>query len=457
MMREAGYKAGLCSRKHCPALQVASHNIPNCVEDNQPDKLSLALEPESAAIFCQNMSQKQHASYCQVGAPFTATSYLIVDIGGGTVDISAHQIMRDPEPHIRVIHPPTGNSCGGSMVNKEFEKFLQDMVRDKGFHRFVSGHSEIVNAKNRVYMNELLNENFEKQKKIFADKGGGTTSRKLSIELPAQFYKTYMHDLMEGVAEKGESLVKLVGQDLRLSHELMDSFFQPVKEGIIECINDILVDVNKIETIYLVGGFGGSRYISRTIQEEFRSRSFTCIVPVEPAYAIVKGAVLYKQNPSLVKSRKVDATYGLSITCAFQDSLHDRKYQWTNDDGRLMCDSIFSTVVERGDVVGSGDAFLNTFSPGQHNQTSMTITFYSSQEKDIFYVTGEWGKGSRKQKATVQQIGEVEISMPDTTGDKSRAVDVTFDFSHTEIQVKAFDRTSRNEVKTVLNFLTSIK
>ena len=87
----------------------------------------------------------------------------------------------------------------------------------------------------------------------------------------------------------------------------------------------------------------------------------------------------------------------------------------------------------------------------------MALTFYSSLEKDVFYVTGEWGKRSRKPKATVTKIGEIVIAMPDTTGDKNRTVDVTFDFSHTEIQVKAFDCTSKNEVKTVLNFLTSIK
>ena len=448
-------QAGLCSRQHCPALQVASGNVPDCVEEHQPDKLSLALEPESAAIFCLNMSQEQHTSHRQPDTPFTATSYLIVDIGGGTVDISAHQLMRDPQPHVRVLHPPTGNSCGGSMVNKEFEKFLQDIVQDSVFERFVSGDSEIVNARNRAYMNELLNETFEQQKKIFAEKSERSRIGRLSIELPAQFYKTYMHDLEQGVSVKGESLVQLVGQDLRLSHELMDSFFRPAKEGIIQCINKILTNVPKIDKIYLVGGFGGSKYIARAIQEEFRSRGLACIVPVEPAYAVVKGAVLYKQNPSVVRSRKVDATYGLRTNCTFIDGLHDLKHQWRDADGILMCESLFSTVVERGDVVGSGDVFLSTFSPTYHNQTSMTLQFYSSQERDVFYVTGELGKRSRKPKATVTQIGKIIISMPNTTGDKSRVVDVTFDFSHTEIQVKAFDRTSRNEVKIVLNFLTS--
>ena len=43
--------------------------------------------------------------------------------------------------------------------------------------------------------------------------------------------------------------------------------------------------------------------------------------------------------------------------------------------------------------------------------------------------------------------------MPESEGDRSRDVDVTFDFSHAEILVKAFDKTSKKEVKTVLDFL----
>ena len=434
---------------------MASGNLPEQIEEDQPDKLSLALEPESAAIFCQNMSQQQLASYCQADAPFTASSYLIVDIGGGTVDISAHHLMRDPQPHISVIHPPTGNDCGGSRVNREFEKFLQELVRDSSFERFVSTSDEIANAKNQVFVNELLYENFERQKKVFGEKDDMSTTGRLSIELPYEFIETYFYDLKQGIAERGESLVQLVGQDLRISGELMSTFFHPVKEGIIKCIRETLDSVNQIEKIYLVGGFGGSRYMFRAIEEHFKSTNIKYVVPLEPAYAVVKGAVLYKQNPNVIESRKVDATYGVSCIVTFIDGLHDPKYKWTNDDGVLKCKKLFNTIVERGDVVGSGEVFIGTFYPVEHNQTEMVIQFFSSQEKDIFYVTGEWGKRNRKPQATVTKVGQIVISMPDPTGDKHRAVDATFDFSHTEIQVKVFDRTSKNEVKTVLDFLTN--
>ena len=449
-------QAGLCSREFCPALEAATGRIPEHVNENHSDKLSLALEPESAAIFCQNMLERQVSSFPPSDAPFRAASYIIVDIGGGTVDISAHHVIRDPQPHIKVIHPPTGNDWGGTKVNQEFEKFLQNLVQDIGFSRFLHTPDESKNAKNKVYLNELLNESFERQKKVFAD-ADEESSDMWMIELPTPFIREYIHDINEGVAREGESAVQLVDQDLRISNNLMRQFFKPVVNGIVACIREVLVEVSQVKKMYLVGGFGGSRYIQRCIRREFMSMDINYVVPVEPAHAVVKGAVLFKKNPGLVESRKADATYGLEITNTFQEGLHDTKYRWLDDDGRPLCEKLFFTMIELGDVVGAGEVFVDTFYPTHHNQTGMSIRIYSSQEKGIFYVTGERGANSRKpDRAVVSKLGEVEIDMPDLTGDKSRAVDVTFDFSHTEIQVKAYDRTTKKEVKSVINFLTNM-
>ena len=47
------------------------------------------------------------------------------------------------------------------------------------------------------------------------------------------------------------------------------------------------------------------------------------------------------------------------------------------------------------------------------------------------------------------------MQMPVLTGDKNRKIDVIFDFSHTEIQVRGYDRTSGNEEKVTLDFLSA--
>ena len=196
--------------------------------------------------------------------------------------------------------------------------------------------------------------------------------------------------------------------------------------------------------------------IFREIKAKFGDRNYQYVVPCEPAYAVVKGAVLHRLKTNTVEFRKVDATYGIDTNSSFIDNLHDPEYRWTNDDGKYRCSSLFSTIVERGDLVGGDEVSTNHFCPVYHNQRGMRFNFYCSMEKDVWYVTGKRGKGSRTaEPVNVPKIGTIKIEMPDLRGDKNRAVDITFDFSHTEIQVQAVDRTSKNEVKTVLDFLTS--
>ena len=199
-------------------------------------------------------------------------------------------------------------------------------------------------------------------------------------------------------------------------------------------------------------------YLFQEIRATFGAQNYRYIIPCEPAYSVVKGAVLHRLKPNTVEFRKVDATYGIDTNSSFIDNLHYPEYRWTNDDGKYRCSSLFSTIVERGDLVGGDEVFDNHFYPISHNQTGMKFNFYCSMEKDVWYVTGKRGKGSRTaEPVKVLKIGTIEIEMPDLQGDEHRAVDITFDFSHTEIQVQAVDRTSKNEVKTVLDFLTSFK
>ena len=403
------------------------------------------------------MSKKHLAPQCQATKPFTASRYLIVDIGGGTVDISAHCVAGGADPYIRVILPPTGNDCGGTRVNSEFRDFLATLLQDKGFELFFTTSDECANAKNRAFINKLINENFEKQKVLFGDKEQSAETGMLSVELPYEFLETYHLKLQEGLRAMGGSVAKLVGQDLRISYDLMAKFFEPVRDGIIQCIEQTLEEVEeKIEKIYLVGGFGGCKYLFREIKAKFAAKNYQYVVPCEPAYAVVKGAVLHRLKPNTIEFRKVDATYGIGTNSIFIPDYHDPEYRWMNDDGKYKCRSLFHTIVERGDIVGGDEVFTDHFYPVRHNQTSISFRFYCSMEKDVWYVTGKRGKGSRIiEPVKVQKIGTIEIKMPDLQGDKHRAVDITFNFSHAEIQVHAFDRTSKNEVKTVLDFLTS--
>ena len=47
-------------------------------------------------------------------------------VAGGTVDISAHEILDDNE--LRELHGASGGAWGGTEVDKAFEQFFADII-----------------------------------------------------------------------------------------------------------------------------------------------------------------------------------------------------------------------------------------------------------------------------------------------------------------------------------------
>ena len=137
-----------------------------------------------------------------------------------------------------------------------------------------------------------------------------------------------------------------------------------------------------------------------------------------------------------------------------------------NEKGEAQCENIFSTIVERGDIVPASEVVIAEYAPAKSHMQRMHFDIYSSSEEDVWYTTGRRPTGN--DLADVQKIGELSIPLPkdDTEEgpqgsdkqlitDTERKVELTFDFSHTEIQVRGYDKLSNTEVKVVLDFLSS--
>ena len=342
-------QAGLCSPKTCGVLQKASESLLEVPNEKEPDKLSLALEPESAAIYCQSMNEQLVAAYCTAQKPYDSKCNLVVDVGGGTIDISAYRVSSSTDRHIQIVHPPTGNDCGGSCVNKAFQDFLGELVNDKKFSRYLRTNDPETDANHAAALNDLINRTFEDQKLIFGNKGG--VGSKLTIRLPFTFLKVYQNDLENGIRQMGDSRVKQVGIEIRIEYSKMADFFQPVVEGVFDCMSQTLADVDaEIDTIYLVGGFGGCCYVYNYITKRLGNK-YNYITPAEPDFAVIYGAVLFRKNLNIIRARKADATYGIEVSNKFDSRIHEPEYKYVDDDGVERCNHIFSTIVEKGDLV----------------------------------------------------------------------------------------------------------
>ena len=242
-----------------------------------------------------------------------AEKYLVIEIGGGTVDIASQHIVGD---QIEKIAPPVGNSsCGGATVNAEFSKFLEEFVDDPEFSRYIVKCSPENRARHKVDLTELIYTRFEKLKRRFGSLEGFNS---YIIEFPRSFLRMYQGFLVEkGSARNsdGEILVEVEedGAVMRIYNSKMKEFFQPAIDEIMKLITSYLLE-NKIarviDTIYWVGGFGGCKYLRKQLEIAIRTKFHGCAyhfpVPPEPEFAVIQGAHAFCCNPNIVPKRKPD-------------------------------------------------------------------------------------------------------------------------------------------------------
>ena len=412
-----------------------------------PDKLTLALEPEAAALYSQeNVVEdiKGAVSYAAISPP---TEYMVIDIGGGTVDITAHA---ESDGGIVVENIPTGNAWGGTQVNEAFSQLLQNLVRDPGFKRFEA--SGKYPSKQKAIINSILYDEFEGQKILF----GQCKIKDIVVDLP-KFAAFYDDELTEEVMQIDG--IDYEDDSLYINREIVESkLFGPAVNGILDCtVEAIKGTKHKINTFYLVGGFGGCKYVHDKIsakKDELYDPDVKThvIVPIAPHLAVAQGAVIWRDNPERIKARRSDATYGIGISMKFDAEKHDKHYKFYNDDDEKdYCNNIFSVFLEKEDLAKADEVYYMELVPLKQSSSNVIINIYSTPTLGVQYTVDKSGKD------TVSTIGQlvVDIPNPDNLPKNERVVDITMDFSGTEIQAKAKNRVTGEEVKTVCDFLSA--
>ena len=131
-------------------------------------------------------------------------------------------------------------------------------------------------------------------------------------------------------------------------------FFEPI---IVELIFDHKTNnlALTIDTIFWVGGFGGCRYLKNKLKPAINSkfgRNYTHSCPPEPQLAVVRGAVAFRYDPSVILQRKA-GTYGIACRIRFDENKHRKNYCLDDEDdhSKKWCDNIFSTFIERNEDI----------------------------------------------------------------------------------------------------------
>lgn len=395
------------------------------------DRLVIALEPEDASIYCQCLSV-ENLQGCQEGFQNiqSGTKYMVVDLGGGTVDITAHEKVG--ENKMVELCKSTGDDCGGTAVDKEFLQIFYDIV---GRNLIDQMRSEDIES----YLD--LQRSFETTKRnIHADKRS-----KINITIPYVtidgLCKTHHRvDFSTKLSEsKYADVITLFKDRLCFDAEFLKSLFKKTIDKIIDLIRRVLGNDNAtgISTILLVGGFAECHLVREAIRNSFEDK--IVISPDEPTLAVMKGAVIFGHMPNFIDSRCIRRTYGRRIKPVFNPVIHDRSRLVTVD-GEDRCDGVFEAFMTVNKSVPVGTKVKLEYHTIEKRAEKITVAIYVSEEEEVPKYVND--KGCRK-------LGEFDVTIPDPTDDR-RYVVVQFTFGDTEISAKAMEKESKRTCKAKL-------
>ncbi|KAK3596863.1 hypothetical protein CHS0354_039858 [Potamilus streckersoni] len=381
-------------------------------------QLTIALEPEAASLLCRELSIGNEAS-SRISTFKEGSRYMILDCGGGTVDITVHEVLSHNK--LKEIHKATGGHLGGTKVNEAFRNFLVSLVGAKDLLTYQEHHKS-------DYLNIFYA--FEVKKRNIPTEGND----KITLHLPLSFFQTFQ-DLELWVQETHyKDNVQIVGDKIRIHSDLFREFFKDTIESICLLVEDILRCVGHLEVIMMVGGFSESSILQKAIKDKFESKT-KIIIPADASLCVMKGAVLWGHDPDIIASRKSRFTYGVALTVPFKKGIHPIHKKLVVE-GEELCDDIFDKHVEIGQSV-SQDEYQSEkeYYPLTDRDTILPIELYSSTSTSPKFVTDP----------SCKCIGKFSVKFPDDLGAKKedRKVMVRMKFGSTDIVVEAIDKSGK--------------
>lgn len=402
------------------------------------EQLLIALEPEAASLYCKHLpvERLQAEGGAQGFVAFSKGSkYLVLDCGGGTVDITVHEVQVDLT--LKELYKASGGAWGGTQVDEAYKQMLIKIVGAPIINKFAEEHTA-----DHVDMYR----EFETKKRAIT----GDTKGKVTIKIPISLVEMFQEDTDEDIKDSIENTkfsgkINWVGDKCRITAEIFKGLFEAASNNIVAHVTDLLKkhEISNTNNIIMVGGFSESPILQHIIKQAFPH--MRVIIPPEAGLAVLKGAVLFGHKPATISSRVAKFTYGVATTMNFNPNIHppEKKKKYGN---QIKCIDIFSKHVEKGQQLKVNEVQSeNTYNPVEDEQTSMCFQVYTSTELNPAYVTDEG----------CEKIGEMEVAMPDTSGGRNRSVMCEMIFGGTELEVKATIKRNGQVTKAKFNFLGS--
>ncbi|KXZ46271.1 hypothetical protein GPECTOR_45g141 [Gonium pectorale] len=420
------------------ALMRSAAVMAGIVPDINSTHLVLVHEPEAAALACQSRKDVTLS---------LGDTFLIVDAGGGTIDITWHEVVRDDEGklHLEDAAHREGITYGGRRLDEDFEKLLQSSLGGSIFSEWKA------NPKSGGDLLELIYGSWQRIKHNY---DGSSSEQYIAVQLPNSLVRKLPDDMTE-------QFDKLLGWDDRFP--LKVSEVKRMFDGMASAVGQKVAAMKgripgrKAPTkVLIVGGTGSNPYFIKRLRESLHLMFNSNLSITAPTYgfaAIVEGGALYAKDPLVISARRTTRTYGIrSSAPAEPDS--PSEYVTFNEFSRVKyCSDYLNVFVSKNSKVPVDHKVQKIFNPIVKEQEVVEFVIYATEED------GESQRYcSRLRDAKTAQLATVSITIDDpkkVIDPKAYQLDTSLTFGQTELQVRVVDLQTRRVAETKIAFTLS--
>ncbi|KAG6003817.1 hypothetical protein E4U21_001672 [Claviceps maximensis] len=357
--------------------------------------VTVVKEPEAAALYSiktLDFSIKKN------------DAFVVCDAGGGTVDLISYEVLTAaPQLEVKELVPGTGGMAGSLGLNQRFASAVQELVGDLQWQKLKT--SKAWSFAEKQFDQEI--------KKAF----NGQPDEEYFVNFP-------MAELWDD-PDSGlkQNTWTLTGREL-------SQIFEPLVADILSMIEHQVKEVRlkrlkeDISGIFLVGGFGSSRYLMQRIAAHFPT--IQVLQPNDAWAAIVKGSVLSKlPGPVAVTSTCATRHYGARCASIFQRSRDQGEKTYLDREG-LTRVTTMEWFIESGDDILRDKRFeitLNCNFNNIHRPCDLfhTFTLWQCEDKTapVHPSKAKTLKRNCKVKADLRSVPKTEFTPRIDTNGKS--------------------------------------
>jgi hypothetical protein len=356
--------------------------------------------------------------------------FVVLDAGGGTVDIAAYEVVSERPFRVKQLAAPTGGPYGSTQVDDMFMNFIRDLIGPAA-STLLDSHQDLILDIRRAW--EAV--------KIDAARDGkpsqiNLSSLQMNVLLPLGL------PLGDCVADYKAIRPTCLAPEVRgetrliLPATLMSSFFDPSIQKIIFCLHGYRTSTRAGEASHLIlaGGYSSSPYLWSVLRTEFGA-SIRILGVARPDTAVVRGAAIYGTAHKERVTHRISAfTYGIALLGEKYNGdnyEHLQRFNETavDDDGVRRLRRFEEFVLQGTEIPPGYKSDKLAIGPLLRNQDTMGINLLRSKLKHPRYPDEDG----------VKKLAYFSTPVDMTVPFASRLSDVQFEFGDTELKCKTLD------------------